>query len=527
MKVTTNQNGIFISNDGKVLAFPFNSLIVEVEDASDMVLFKSSANGDVIASGVINDITINGASVTKDTVGEVFASVANKESQGGGGAVIEKDLYRVVSVLPSSGEANILYLVPKADSEGDIDRYDEYLWVNGKFELVGSVSADIDLSGYYTKEQVDQSIGDAYAYFINMVDDKADKNNVYTKNEVYTKQEVDDKVANAGGGGSEPTFHEIFKNKSNPYNYSIIYNIFTQENYTIYINKQFYFDIDLTIDEVKVGDKVYLDNTHYFVFNIENVDKENDSINGYISYNAYFTIDNGINPPLINSVLYFNYGHLGIKIFNPVKNKQDKLTSGSNIKTINGQSILGSGNLEIQGGGGSADAEELKSLREDVENALGEIATLEADKQNKLPDFYVGEVTLENDYQIQMKKIWFENGVWNGTFRFNMPSINGEQIMTTGWEAQKNFDLLTPTQANQKYLQKEGEYVKAVTSNGGAINFEKGNGTPDVVNFKTINGQSIFGMDNINVPTVWSGSQSQYDALGTYDSNTIYLILEG
>ena len=38
-----------------------------------------------------------------------------------------------------------------------------------------------------------------------------------------------------------------------------------------------------------------------------------------------------------------------------VDNKQETLESGLNIKTINGESILGSGNIEIQGGGGSTD----------------------------------------------------------------------------------------------------------------------------------------------------------------------------
>ena len=33
--------------------------------------------------------------------------------------------------------------------------------------------------------------------------------------------------------------------------------------------------------------------------------------------------------------------------------KQAKLISGTNIKTINNQSLLGSGNIDIQGGGGS------------------------------------------------------------------------------------------------------------------------------------------------------------------------------
>ena len=36
-----------------------------------------------------------------------------------------------------------------------------------------------------------------------------------------------------------------------------------------------------------------------------------------------------------------------------IKNKQDKLVSGTNIKTINGQSLLGNGNIEITSFGGS------------------------------------------------------------------------------------------------------------------------------------------------------------------------------
>ena len=39
---------------------------------------------------------------------------------------------------------------------------------------------------------------------------------------------------------------------------------------------------------------------------------------------------------------------------NTLPNKQNKLVSGTNIKTINGNSLLGSGNIEIQGGGGGS-----------------------------------------------------------------------------------------------------------------------------------------------------------------------------
>lgn len=42
---------------------------------------------------------------------------------------------------------------------------------------------------------------------------------------------------------------------------------------------------------------------------------------------------------------------LGIASINALSDKQDTLVSGTNIKTINGNSILGEGNIEIEGGG--------------------------------------------------------------------------------------------------------------------------------------------------------------------------------
>ena len=51
----------------------------------------------------------------------------------------------IVSVLPASGQSNILYLVAKSTAASG-DGYDEYLYINGGWERVGST--DIDLSGY-------------------------------------------------------------------------------------------------------------------------------------------------------------------------------------------------------------------------------------------------------------------------------------------------------------------------------------------------------------------------------------------
>lgn len=53
-----------------------------------------------------------------------------------------------VDVLPDVGKGNILYLVPKQDGE-DPNVCEEYLWIDDKFELIGSTS--IDLSQYQKK----------------------------------------------------------------------------------------------------------------------------------------------------------------------------------------------------------------------------------------------------------------------------------------------------------------------------------------------------------------------------------------
>lgn len=59
-----------------------------------------------------------------------------------------------VDSLPGTGESNVLYLVPKSGSGQDV--YNEYIWDGSKFELIGNTS--IDLSDYYTKEEVNAKI---------------------------------------------------------------------------------------------------------------------------------------------------------------------------------------------------------------------------------------------------------------------------------------------------------------------------------------------------------------------------------
>ena len=54
---------------------------------------------------------------------------------------------QVVSSLPQSGQANTIYLVPSGGSQPDV--YDEYVWVNSAWELIGNT--EVDLSNYLQK----------------------------------------------------------------------------------------------------------------------------------------------------------------------------------------------------------------------------------------------------------------------------------------------------------------------------------------------------------------------------------------
>ena len=66
-------------------------------------------------------------------------------------AQIPKFRISVVAQLPAVGEELVLYLVPFATAEG---QYLEYIWVGGRFEVVGSQK--VDLTGYATEGWVQQ-----------------------------------------------------------------------------------------------------------------------------------------------------------------------------------------------------------------------------------------------------------------------------------------------------------------------------------------------------------------------------------
>lgn len=63
------------------LIYPLNSVTV-VTDQSNMAVFRSALNNDVLFTGLIDDITIDGSTVTKEDIGNKFGAISNSASTG-------------------------------------------------------------------------------------------------------------------------------------------------------------------------------------------------------------------------------------------------------------------------------------------------------------------------------------------------------------------------------------------------------------------------------------------------------------
>ena len=87
----------------------------------------------------------------------------------------------IVNSLPSTGEVGVMYLKlnTSASVEGNI--YDEYIWVNNKFEKIGSTETTVDLSGYVTQTEMNTQLAN-----------KADINHDHISWDIEINPDLDD-----------------------------------------------------------------------------------------------------------------------------------------------------------------------------------------------------------------------------------------------------------------------------------------------------------------------------------------------
>lgn len=263
---------------------------------------------------------------------------------------------------------------------------------------------------------------------------------------------------------------------------------------------------------------------------------------------------------------YYTSAQTDTAISNATSGKQDTLVSGVNIKTINNESLLGSGNIVIQGGsgGGSYTAGDNIDITNDVISVTG-LATINGSAITEGGNIVIqggsggGSNIIElTQAEYDALTAYTEDAIYVIT---DSQAINMDNYATTGALDSYYTSAETDTAISNAVSGKTDKI--SVTASSSGYKFPKWNNQGCITGTystayqasQSINGSSrtLYSTSSSSLPTiyaptsagsagqpllsngsgapVWGSykfqfiSQSQYDALTTKDSTTIYFIV--
>jgi hypothetical protein len=225
--------------------------------------------------------------------------------------------------------------------------------------------------------------------------------------------------------------------------------------------------------------------------------------------------------------------------------KQDLLVSGTNIKTINSQSLLGEGNIEIESGSNIPFL-----FINSTTHLSGDFAAVKNAIANKTP-FELYYVSILGYGDIAAPEVCFVSGEnIQATFHFESTTANHTVVQTTitptGVSADTSYhsyqeQLVSGT--NIKTINGEsilGEGNLEISGSGGTTDYTQLTNKPQINSVELSGNKSLSDLGiqpagnyieagtgtqpQINTITVLT--QSEYDGLSTKDPNTQYLIVE-
>lgn len=515
----------FYPNNGDN-SYPLNSLIV-VTDNSNMATFRSVATNDVLFSGLINNITINGEAVTKDNIIAKFDAVSNS-STGGGGTVdaytkeeadnkfATKTELTNVQTVANDADTKVDALTPRVEGVETAMNDKQDLLVSGtNIKTINNQSilgeGNIEISDYYTKTEADEifatttevrhQAADISALQTDMRGKQAtlvSGENIKTINsesilgtgdiqingvsdeqaqEIAKIPTIEAELAQKADASAVPTVQtgSIGTNKNYIYssgqismdNYGVVRNIQRGAANTNVVKLEVY----QWGDSRKAKEVTLAPATTTAAGVMSAADKTKlDSIPETIPSQS--EIDG----------IAANVSALETSL----NNKQDTLVSGTNIKTVNSQSIIGSGDLTISG------------VSEEQAQEIAKIPTIETELAQKanasdVPTVQTGRNGTNKNYVYS----YADSTKWNNRVvslcEFHRISPIRLELGLMFW-GDEGFRITPP--------------VPLATPSYAGI----------------MSGADKTKLDSIS--TEWTGTQSEFDALTTKDNNTIYYVTE-
>ena len=185
--------------------------------------------------------------------------------------------------------------------------------------------------------------------------------------------------------------------------------------------------------------------------------------------------------------------------------KQDILVSGTNIKTVNGESLLGSGNIVIQSGtGGITDApsDNKKYVRQNA---------------NWVEETKIDTDTFATKDELALKA--------DKTAIADMATQTwvGEQGFLTKHQDISNLATKQEVKDGLATKQDKGDYATKQELKDGLA--KKQDTLVSGENIKTVNGESLLGSGDISLIKSQIMTQQEYDELSPKDNNTVYFIV--
>lgn len=595
------------------LVYPLNSVTV-VTDQSNMAVFRSAMNNDVLFTGLIDDITIAGSTVTKEDIGAKFGAIANSSSSGGGGTggavdsvngqtgtvvltandvnaytkeesdgkyatkaeipstdnlatkdelalkadksslgdyllkteaqstyetisgaqgkyqakltagtgieitgenvinvTLDTNIYQVVESLPESGiNPNKIYLVLNSES-GETNLYTEYIYVNGKWEKIGEYKADVDLTPYLKSSEA----ASTYAKKSELA------------GEASEREKQDSALGRMIASETEAREQAIT---------NLTATVQAKLDTATYNSEKATFETKEHAAATYQPKGSYLTSIPEEYVTDEELNGKGYATQAWVNEQGYLTEHQDIT---------------GLATKEELNGKQNTLVSGTNIKTINSQSLLGEGNIEITVESGITDAPNdgntyarkdgnwEKIIIPDTSNLatkaeLGaklDVETYNSEKatfalKTEIPDTSILATKTELTDGLAGKANTSDLSNYLTTAdaqsTYATKSELGAKLDTSTYDSEKTTfalkselpdtsNLLTKTEASNTY-QPKGEYLTAVPDNyvtdeelngKGYATTAQLNGKQDTLvsgmNIKTINGNSLLGEGDITI----------------------------
>lgn len=402
LKITDLGSGIMVQGtnnvlypDNATLTYPYNSIIV-ITDESDIATFRSASNNDVLFSGLIGKIEIGGEIVTKENINTKFDAIANKESGGGGSfadASYDSQTKRInfydnggniVSYIDATGFIKDGMVSNVAISEGNLvitfntdagkepisialtdifnsANYYNKTEVDGKLALKADKSEIPNTSDFITKEEYNPKELATAKALTQLNETKADKTEIPDVSTFATKTELNAKAnsADLAAVATSGSYNDLTNKPSIP----DTTNLATKSE--VDAVKAYYIDFaalsqqgitDADWDGIvaainahrpiyaSLGDRYYASECLYQDgSNIIRMTASDELYHHFYRFTKRGTND--------YTMTYEVRPYTTQAEKDAWSAKQDALVSGTNIKTINNQSILGEGNITIEGGG--------------------------------------------------------------------------------------------------------------------------------------------------------------------------------